>query len=369
MTSTRAYSELLKTLYGSPLDEVQWGRFLAQLCEFTGSTMAMFLRNDRASGDRLLASAGAGADAEGYNAVFREAFLRSPRVGVIEGDDLVPREVWVRSEAYQGAATRFGLEHVTCMVLSVSATAYDLISLWRGPERRQMEQESTELLTMLIPHVQNALAMRTALGAAESRARGAEAMLNASATASILLDGDGAIVQMNDEARRLAAGCDGICMRGKKLVAAARSQQAELGALIGACAAADLGHPGGALALARGGARRPLQVLIAPVRVSGGEGSDVRVLVLATDPERAAEFPEALLRQVYGLTPAETEIANALMAGSSLDEIARMRTVSVATVRSQMKTLLGKTDTQRQGELIGLLATLPRAAAGRVQLC
>jgi DNA-binding CsgD family transcriptional regulator len=43
-----------------------------------------------------------------------------------------------------------------------------------------------------------------------------------------------------------------------------------------------------------------------------------------------------------------------------------LRKVSIATVRSQMKGLMGKTDTQRQGDLIRLLSTLPRTAPNAV---
>jgi DNA-binding CsgD family transcriptional regulator len=38
--------------------------------------------------------------------------------------------------------------------------------------------------------------------------------------------------------------------------------------------------------------------------------------------------------------------------------------VSESTIRSQMKSVFGKTDTQRQGDLIRLLMTLPRMRHG-----
>jgi DNA-binding CsgD family transcriptional regulator len=85
-----------------------------------------------------------------------------------------------------------------------------------------------------------------------------------------------------------------------------------------------------------------------------------RVLVLATDPEVKVNFPDAILRALYDLTPAETEIANGLLTGFSIEDLALLRKVSVATVRSQMKALLGKTDTRRQTDLVRLLSSLPR---------
>jgi DNA-binding CsgD family transcriptional regulator len=215
-------------------------------------------------------------------------------------------------------------------------------------------------------------------------------MLNASATASILLDAAGRIIHMNEAAQQIAATSNGFCVRVDRIVPTDPTQRSEFSALVGACTAADLGRSGGALALGRSSGKRPLQVLVTPVRLTEKYRSSVRVLILATDPEHTVSFPDAVLRKTYGLTPAETEIANALLTGFSLEEIAQLRKVSVATVRSQMKglmgktdtqrqgdlpptrrimpRLMGKTDTQRQGDLIRLLSTLPRTAPARAEI-
>jgi DNA-binding CsgD family transcriptional regulator len=132
--------------------------------------------------------------------------------------------------------------------------------------------------------------------------------------------------------------------------------------LVLAAAALNQEHPGGALTLERPSGKRALQVLITPFRPSDSLRSHARVLVLATDPEVKVNFPDAILRALYDLTPAETEIANGLLTGFSLEDISLFRKVSVATIRSQMKTLMGKTDTRRQSDLVRLLSALPRTA-------
>jgi DNA-binding CsgD family transcriptional regulator/PAS domain-containing protein len=374
MISTAAYSELLATLYAAPLDESQWQIFLTQLCEITGSRIGFFLRNDSTLGNRTLASGGIPVPAQveqGFRAAhtysdpFRQALLRNPRIGVIEGEEIVPHDEFVATEIYRDLAAAGGMEYTTCLVLSVSARTLEIISLWRGPERAVLEEEHKELLTLLMPHLKNALKIRHALGLAENRARSAEAMLNASATASILLDGDGRIIHMNEAAQQIAVAQDGFGVRVDRIVPTDAARRGEFSALVSACTAVDMDHSGGALALGRRLGKRPLQMLVTPVRLTEKYRSSVRVLILATDPDRAISFPDAVLRRTYGLTPAETEIANALLTGFSLDEIAQLRKVSVATIRSQMKGLMGKTETQRQGDLIRLLSTLPCAAPNR----
>ncbi len=377
MISTKAYSDLLATLYSAPLDEPQWQVFLTQLCEITGSSIGFFLRNDSTLGNRTLAAGGMPVPAQvelgfraaqGYSDPFRQALLRHPRIGVVEGEDIVPHDEFVATEIYRDLAASGGMEYTTCLVLSVSARTLEIISLWRGPERAVLEEDHKELLTLLMPHLKNALKIRHALGLAENRARGAEAMLNASSTASILLDGEGRILHMNEAAQYIATAQDGLCVRIDRIVPSDPTRRSEFSALVTACTASDMAHSGGALALGRASHKRPLQVLITPVRLMDKYRASVRVLILATDPDRAVHFPDAVLRHTYGLTPAETEIANALLTGFSLDEIAQLRKVTIATVRSQMKGLMGKTDTQRQGDLIRLLSTLPRTAPNKAEI-
>jgi DNA-binding CsgD family transcriptional regulator/PAS domain-containing protein len=377
MISTKAYSELLATLYASPLDEAQWQIFLTQLCEITGSRIGFFLRNDSTLGNRTLASGGMPIPTEvdqtykksySYRDPFREALMRNPRIGVIEGEEMVPHHTFIESEIYRDVTSNGQLEYMTCLVLSISTRTQELISLWRGLDRPLLEPEHTELLTMLMPHLQNALKIRRALGLAEDRARNAEAMLDSSETAFILLDGEARIIHMNAAAQQIALASDGLAVSIDRIVPTDDHMRAEFGALITACAAADLGHPGGALALPRSGPSHPLQILITPIHLSEKHHASVRVLVLATDPDRAVTFPDAVLRQIYGLTPAEIEIANALLTGYSLEEIAQLRKVSIATVRTQIKALMGKTDTQRQSDLIRLLSTLPRTAPNKAQI-
>ena len=58
------------------------------------------------------------------------------------------------------------------------------------------------------------------------------------------------------------------------------------------------------------------------------------------------------------MTEAETEIALQLYAGKSPEEIASARGVSVATVRTQIKSLLTKSGARRQVQLVARLGQM-----------
>lgn len=79
-------------------------------------------------------------------------------------------------------------------------------------------------------------------------------------------------------------------------------------------------------------------------------------VVLVTDADAKRLPSERLLSQLYGLTPAEASLASSLVAGVSVAEHAALRGVSLSTVRTQVASILGKTGTRRQAELVSRLA-------------
>ena len=67
--------------------------------------------------------------------------------------------------------------------------------------------------------------------------------------------------------------------------------------------------------------------------------------------------PPSAFRDLFGLTPAEAALAQALAAGRSLHEYADEARVTCETARWRLKQVLAKTDTHRQAELVRLLLT------------
>jgi len=82
------------------------------------------------------------------------------------------------------------------------------------------------------------------------------------------------------------------------------------------------------------------------------------VLALTTDMHWPAGFSE-MLRGAFDLTPAEAEIVRALAEGRSLQQVATGRGRSIDTIRAQLKSVMSKTETRSQTELVRLtLSTL-----------
>ena len=80
------------------------------------------------------------------------------------------------------------------------------------------------------------------------------------------------------------------------------------------------------------------------------------------------EAAVALARQAYRLSPSEADLLLALMRGQTPQDFADARGSRISTVRTQMSSLLAKTRTQRQQDLVALVARLMLLAPGNVAL-
>ena len=110
------------------------------------------------------------------------------------------------------------------------------------------------------------------------------------------------------------------------------------------------GHKSGGILLAPRPGKRPLSVIVAPMK-----NWDIpQAIVLLRDPEHLVNFDDDL-QQLYGLTPTEASIVGELINGRSVHSIGRTHRVSTNTLRTQLKSIFAKTGTQRQAELVSLV--------------
>lgn len=145
-------------------------------------------------------------------------------------------------------------------------------------------------------------------------------------------------------ARLLVAGP--LRLVGARLVADAEADmQTLLHELAEAAAAAD----DTARFLCLGQGERTLHVA---VQVGACSSS---IALTLTSPSRPADISTDALIQLFGLTPTEACLLAALATGSSLEQYAQQRGVSVKTARVQVKSCLKKTGVQRQSELVRLV--------------
>ena len=77
--------------------------------------------------------------------------------------------------------------------------------------------------------------------------------------------------------------------------------------------------------------------------------------IFITDPDRVPVPDAALIRCMFDLTIAESELVRILLSGLNLDDAAVQLGVRVDTVRKRLKLIFQKTDTHRQADLVRLV--------------
>jgi DNA-binding CsgD family transcriptional regulator len=376
MVSLKSLSELLRVLYAAPLDALQWERFLTLVAQHTGSRFGVFICADSGRGLSVHAYGGEvdSSMIQQYNLryastdPYRTVVIRQNRTGVFHGDQLVPEEVLLHSELYRDGLMPIGIRYGTMVPLTLSMRRFETVSIWRAPEDGPMHEEGVLLLELLLPHVQQALEIHRVLNVAQQRLTGAEAIADASATAAFLLTRQGLVVHQNAAARSLLLSESAtLAMHDGVLTATEPSSRIKLRKFLLATTLSVLSNaqsnPKHALALPRSSGKKPLQLIASPLPLDHPGASQADLLLLIIDPDTPANFPDDVLRGLYGLTPAETEVANGLLMGYTPEEIAGLRHCKVGTVRNQIKSILSKTGTTRQSDLIRLLMTLPQPPA------
>lgn len=376
MVSLEAFSRLLRVLYSAPLQQEEWQRFLALLSDQTASHSGYFLSADTESGLAILAEGGktiGGTTISAYNAAyarkdpFRGALFHCSRtrnpIGVYSDEDLLPHQGLLRTDLYRDLLGPANLRHGTFMILALSLRRFDAISVWRTAEEGPMEVDTRQLLELLIPHIQIALEVRRILGTTKQRLAATEVMASANPHAIFILTRCGDIRHWNRAAEILVRNGDGLVVANGRLTACDPISRGELAkALLDASAPTFCPSVSAAnrmLQVHRASGARPLQVMAVPLSESQRCDSRGDLLLLVADPAKLVSFPDNLLHSLFNFTPVETEVANGLLMGYSSEEIACLRGVCVSTVRQQIKSMLSKTGTSRQSEMIRLFMTLP----------
>jgi DNA-binding CsgD family transcriptional regulator len=81
--------------------------------------------------------------------------------------------------------------------------------------------------------------------------------------------------------------------------------------------------------------------------------------MMVIHPSQTPRLSADTLRALFDLSAAESRLANALLAGRTMRFYAEERGLSIETVRTQLKSVLAKTGTRGQSQLIATLMALP----------
>jgi DNA-binding NarL/FixJ family response regulator len=181
---------------------------------------------------------------------------------------------------------------------------------------------------------------------------------------AFVVNGNGAVHQLNESARRLLDGDESVSMVSRRLRLSDPALNATLEAALRRAT-----QPTRRFSLfpVRAGKNEVYEVNVSPLEATGKRESAPALplaLVVIARPRPDAERIARRMRRLYALTEAEARVAAALTLGETVEQIALAHDVRVSTVRAQVRSIFEKTGVHRQIDLVRLALTaaplLPR---------
>ena len=278
------------------------------------------------------------------------------RRGSTEGEQVV---LGSRGEFVDSQGPGQGSPHVTGADAWLEDGGVCSLRAFRQRSQPAFGPHEQSLCQALVPHLGRALAIRRRLDSAEAERQFHSSVMDRLMVGAILLDGRGQIIRATPMAKALLGSGDGLRSIARRPHASSALEDRELQRMIRAAIRGSWigARPGRAIAVSRPSGARNLGLV-----VQGLEGPDrddatprVAAAIFIRDAERIVEVAADIVRELFGLTPAEAELARRLAEGLSLAEAARILDIRRNTARAHLRAIFSKTGITRQTELVRVL--------------
>ncbi len=244
------------------------------------------------------------------------------------------------------------------------------LSSFRSASAGAYNETETAYLASLLPHMYRSVNVFLRLASSDALARAGAAIINRLPQGIIVVDAAGRAGFVNSAAEAIIAENDGLTIRDGVLRAGRRQEAEQLRRLIAEAAglSAKDGRSGvqktGAMQISRLSMRQKLPLVVAPMRFGEVSARDpLAVSITISDPERPPETAADTLGRLYGFTAAEAKLAVLLLRGCSPQTAATELDVSINTVRTHIRHLLLKTETERLTDFVRRVMSGPGAFA------
>ena len=371
MIDEDGYHRLLSAIYDLALAPTDWPIVLGLLAEALNSPHASsVLTTPERDAPRPLGAVG--ITAEDHRAFLRtwhkhNVFgTRRPvreAGAIVLGSSILAKPTLLRTAMYRQFLEPRGIHEVARLDILADAYRSQSIALARPWASGPFTSEELAFARALMPHLQRVATLHAHIEDTTSIAQTAIDAVDGSQAPLLLLNANGRVVHASAEADRLLHEADGLSAGREGLRAATPALSARLRAVLaraaGACRAPGVS---GALHLRRPSGNPDLVLVAIPARSrSFGPGLGRACVVLQITDPLARPMPDpAILADAFDLTPSEAILAADLLCGLSVAEAAAKRARSVATVRTHLASVLAKTGTARQSDLVRLLSRLPQ---------
>ena len=373
------YDRLIQLIYRGALQEQPWQSALPALRQALDAQVASLVLRPPAEDDRGVILNCVRPDAQkageevhladpddwevtAYREQFfaLDPFINLPLDKVIALEDVLSDDELRRSDYYLHYLQPIDLFRILGVDTAEPGGMLARLRFSRRESEPRFQDRERQLLEQIAPHLRQAIEIYTRLNRMTSERDLYAGAVNQLSVATIILDQQGQLLNSNGLARALLEERDGLGQRDQRLHLEKRELNRALQEALEAIVRARQGGETSvvkALRVPRSSGRSDLGLVIRPVPTSEwSEGpSSPCAAVFISDPDLRDSASQQGLAELFGLTPAEANLALLLARGLSLAEASDTQSISQHTARAQLKSIFAKTGVSRQAELVRLI--------------
>ncbi len=291
---------------------------------------------------------------------FTPAYVNAPIHAVLIGDEVMPWGRQCKTEFGNDYLIAQNIRHLIGTILMREGNRHLLFGVQRELGQPAFDADDRRLVGLMAPHIARAVHIRRQVAEVSTQKHWALSTLDRLRVGVILLDDRGRPLHLNRAAERLARNGFVAARDGLSLPSATNTTR--LRHLIAVAAAAATGRStlsgGGLRTTGSGGTTLQFQVIPLPQGLSERpleQSLPAGCVAVFVSTPGASRLPWNRVATMHGLTRAEAKLASLLADGIGLEQTAEALSVSISTVRSQLKSVFAKTGVTRQAELVALL--------------
>jgi len=369
MSNPKHIYSLIGEIYDAILDRTRGTEALGKAAQFVSAQAAALLwRNPVCRTANVIHAFGI---EPGYVDLYRQhyakldpttapMFLRD--VGeVASATDLLPHGELHKTCFYKEWLQPQGFVDTLQASLDKSASDFVDVSFMRNGESGMFDNAARERLRLIIPHLRRAVLVGQLVDRTTAQAASFGDALDGICAGLFLVDAGGQIVHANASGQAMLAQGVLVCGSSGKLTTYDTSAAHGLSEIFSSAARdrAGSGPQVGAVPLTgRGGEHYVAHVLSLTAGARRLAGADDRAVaaLFVQKASRDLPSPQNAIAKLYRLTPTELRVLSGIVQVGGVPEVAEAMGISVSTVKTHLRRLFAKTGTDRQADLVKLVA-------------
>src|SRR5262245_54324302 len=366
MSDLNRVPSLIGDIYKAILDKTAWSGVFGNLTQFVGAQAGALLWKRYGRSTEVAHTTGIKSPSlelyiERYaklDPTTKPLLLRD--VGeVASTTELVSYSEYVESRFYKEWVKPQGFLDSWHSSLEKSATTSVHVVFWRKGKTDIESDATRDRMRLIVPHLQRAVNISNMVDHGKAEAALFGDTLDGIAAGLFLVDANGRILHANASGHALLA--QGVVLRayGGKLVSNDPSAEQELYRVLDAVGGEQLAPGGDTIAVpltTRHGDHYVAYVLplTSGVRRRTGAGYAAAAAVFVQKALLDVPSPQEAIAKLYKLTPMELRVLFAIVQVGGVPEVAAM--MGSSNIRTHLRRLFSKTGTDRQAELVKLVA-------------